>query len=240
MPRLPENWEAFLNPYLDLASFYEQLDSFLGSLQTVIPAKERIFHVFTVVPPQKVCCVLYGEDPYPRRSSANGVAFWDAQIKDWNDRTVGNSMKNILKALLIAHGLATYGTPLSRCREIALEQGIKGPGDLFRHWLDHGVLLVNVALTFSTFQEKKKHFAFWRPFHLALIQALNARKPSPFYILWGRKAQQWLPAIQKSIDDPAKILKFNHPTFIHQFLKPEQPTYSPFVEIEAKTGFSWL
>ncbi len=240
MPRLPKNWEGFLKPYFDLATFYEELDSFLNSLQTIIPEKERIFHVFSVVSPQKVCCVLYGEDPYPRQSSANGVAFWDAQIKDWNDRTVGNSMKNILKALLIAHGLATYHTPLSRCREIALEQGIKGPGDLFRHWLDHGVLLVNVALTFSTFKEKKKHFAFWRPFHLALIQALNARKPSPFYILWGRKAQQWLPAIQKSIDDSAKILKFNHPTFIHQFLNPEQPAYSPFVEIEQRTGFSWL
>jgi len=240
MPRLPKEWESFLNPYLDLPDFYRELDAFLSQFKTIIPAKKNIFHVFREVSPQKVCCVLYGEDPYPRPSSANGIAFWDAQIKTWDDRTVGNSMKNILKALLVAHGLAEYKTPISECRKTALAHGIKGPGDLFRHWLKHGVLLINVALTFSEFKDKKLHFEFWRPFHLALIKALNRRKPSPFYILWGKKAQQWQPIILESIDDPSKILTNGHPTFIHQFLNPQQPDYSPFKEIEQKTGFSWL
>ncbi len=149
-------------------------------------------------------------------------------------------MKNILKALLVAHGLADYQTPISECRKIAEQTGIKKPGELFRRWLEKGVLLVNVALTFSSFKEKRKHFRFWQPFHFALIQALNSRKPSPFYILWGKKAQQWEERILKTIDDPQKILKNGHPTFIHQFLKPDQPRYSPFKEIERKTGFSWL
>lgn len=238
--RLPSDWETLLEPFLNLDTFYQNLDTFLSSFDAVIPVKEKIFAVFRQVPAQNVCCVLYGEDPYPRATSANGIAFWDAEIKSWQDKTVGNSMKNILKALLVAHGLATYHTPISRCREIAMESGIKGPGDLFRHWLEHGVLLVNVALTFSSFKEKKRHFAFWQPFHLALIKALNQHKPCPFYILWGKKSQRFEPVISETIDTPAKILKNGHPTFIHQFLKPDDPTYSPFSEIEQKTGFSWL
>ncbi len=238
--RLPKNWEDGLRPFLDLTAFYRDLDAFVASFPSIVPQKENIFAVFHRVPFSKVCCVLYGEDPYPRITSANGIAFWDAEIKTWDDKTVGNSMKNILKALLVAHGYATYHTPIKECRQIAGRLGIKGPADLFEHWLRKGVLMVNVALTFSSFAEKKKHFKFWEPFHHALIPALNRRPASPFYILWGKKAQQWEPTIVRTIDDPQKILKFGHPTFIHQFLRPDQPTYSPFTQIEQKTGFSWL
>ncbi|NOX90662.1 MAG: hypothetical protein GXO77_16795, partial [Calditrichaeota bacterium] len=118
--------------------------------------------------------------------------------------------------------------------------GIKEPAELFGRWLEKGVLLVNVALTFSSFKEKRKHFQFWQPFHFALIQALNSRNRAPFYILWGKKAQQWEEWILKTVDDPRKILKNGHPTFIHQFLNPGKPEYSPFKEVERKTGFSWL
>ncbi len=238
--RLPTDWEALLAPFLNTDEFYQDLEAFLKSLPVVIPRKEKIFAVFHKVPAKNVCCVLYGEDPYPRVTSANGIAFWDAEINSWQDKTVGNSMKNILKALLVAHGLATYQTPISHCRKIAMELGIKGPGNLFRHWLAKGVLPVNVSLTFSSFKEKQRHFAFWQPFHKALIKALNHKQPEPFYILWGKKAQRLKTAILESIDDPQKIIKNGHPTFIHQFLNPDDPTSSPFREIEQKTGFSWL
>ncbi len=239
-PRLPEVWENFLSPYLNAKIFYTELKAFLARFETIIPREDCIFRVFREVAPQNVCCVLYGEDPYPRSASANGIAFWDAQISDWEDRTVGNSMKNILKALLVAHGLATYQTPIKVCRKIAAQHDIKSPGDLFRHWLEHGVLLINVSLTFSSFADKKRHFVFWQPFHRALIKALNQRHPAPYYILWGKKAQQWHPIIEKTIDNTDKILNNGHPTFIHQFLNPKRPKYSPFKEIEEKTGFSWL
>jgi len=238
--RLPQDWEKFLESVLDLNQFYEKLDHFLAQFPTILPERDKIFNVFYLVPPEKVKCVLYGEDPYPRKSSANGVAFWDAEIKSWQDKTVGNSMKNILKALLVAHGLATYHTPIARCREIALEHGIKSPDQLFQHWLNNGVLLVNVALTYSSAKDKKKHFQFWQDFHQALIKALGQLEQKPYFILWGRKAQQFEPLILKELHDPEKIIKNGHPTFIHQFLKAEMPDFSTFKEIESKTGFSWL
>lgn len=238
--RLPDNWNSFLTPYFNLSDFYQRQDMFLSEMKFVIPDKSKIFNVFNYMNPQEVKCVLYGEDPYPRSSSAIGIAFWDAEIKDWRDKTNGNSLKNILKALLVDRNIAEYKTPIAHCREIAFKNGIPSPGDMFRSWLRSGVLLINTALTYSGKENKMKHFKFWLPFHLALIEALNKRDKSPFYVLWGNKAGRWEGEILKSIDSPDKIIKQGHPTFIHQFLNKNNTGYSPFTEIREKTGIKWI
>ncbi len=238
--QLPQEWELFLEPYLNLTEFYTALKRHLHRYSNVLPDPPLLFNVFTFMNPQQVRVVLLGEDPYPRRTSANGVAFWDAEVKHWDDKTNGNSLKNILKALLVSQGLATYETPVSQCRRIAGQKGIVSPPELFRLWLRQGVLLVNTSLTFSGKEDKRAHFTFWKPFHLALLRALNSRSVSPWYILWGKKAQQWETEILHSIDDTRKIIKQGHPTFIHQFLRKEEPAWSPFTEIQRLTGIQWL
>jgi uracil DNA glycosylase len=237
---LPREWERFLQTHIDTETLYLELDRFLNSFSAVMPARPQIFSVFNYMHPEQVRAVLYGEDPYPRSTSANGVAFWDAEISSWQDKTNGNSLKNMLKALLVHQGVATYATPIAECRRIAEKQDFASPPELFRLWLNQGVLLVNTALTFSGKADKKAHFAFWKPFHLALIKALNSRKESPVYILWGKKAQNWEEDILGSIDENSKIIRQGHPTFIHQFLRKEQPSWSPFAEIEAKTRLQWI
>jgi uracil-DNA glycosylase len=237
---LPAAWEKFLSQNLDIKEFYTQLKKLLQESSAVTPRKELIFNVFNYMKPNEVKCVLYGEDPYPRITSANGVAFWDLEIKSWQDRTNGSSLKNIFKALLTAEGLADYKTPIAECRIIASRDDIKTPGELFELWLGQGVLLVNTSLTFASSAEKLPHFKFWQPFQQALIKFLNSRKESPFYILWGRKAQAWEDEIKKTIDNPGKIIKQGHPAFIHHFMDKDNPAYSPFVEIRKKTGLQWL
>lgn len=238
--RLPPSWEIFLTPYFDLISFYKTLDLFISDLNNVIPDKNSIFKVFDYVQPEEVQCVLYGEDPYPRLSSACGIAFWDKEINSWDDKTNGNSLKNILKAILVAQGKAYYTTPISRCREIAKDENFLSPPDLFVHWLDQGVLLINTALTFSGKDDKKSHLEFWRDFHQALIKALNQRNKSPYYILWGNKAQRSEQEIYATIDNPSKVIKQGHPTFIHQFMDKNDQNFSPFSEIINKTGIAWI
>ena len=237
--KLPVCWEHFPQHTIDLKDFYDGLNSFVGQYKNVLPDKEKIFAVFDMVKPSHVQCVLYGEDPYPRRASACGVAFWDKEINSWDDRTNGNSLKNILKALLVAGRQAQYDTKINAVREIARQSNFKNPPQLFEHWLSQGILLINTSLTFSNTQTKKEHFEFWQPFHKKLIRALNERKVSPFYILWGNKAARWEQDILQSIDNPDKIIKQGHPTFIHQFLDKNRPGFSPFTEIIEKTGLSW-
>ncbi len=237
--KLPQNWELFLSEYLDMNQFYSELNILIRQSEQIMPYPELIFNVFQYMEPEQVKVVLFGEDPYPRLSSANGVAFWDAEIKSWTDKTNGNSLKNMLKALLVARGLAEYQTPIAQCRLIAQKANFLTPPQLFEHWLKQGILLVNVALTFAGSNEKKKHFLFWQPFHHALIKALNTNPENPIYILWGKKAQNWEEMIAHSIDEPGKIIKQGHPTFIHQFLHKDEPNYSPFTDIIEKTGLNW-
>jgi len=238
--KLPLFWEHFLEPHFDFSLFYENLNTFVGSLDRIIPQRNSIFKVFEYMQPQDVRCVLFGEDPYPRISSACGVAFWDLEINSWDDKTNGNSLKNILKALLVSKGKANYSTPITHCREIAKKEKFYTPPDLFTHWLNQGILLVNTSLTFSGNKDKKKHMDFWLEFHKALIRALNIREQSPFYILWGNKAGKWEKIILETIDNPGKVFKQGHPTFIHQFLDKTDETYSPFNEIINKTRLNWI
>jgi len=238
--RLPKSWEEFLAENFDIKEFYTQLDNLLMKPPAVTPRKELIFNVFNFTKPENVKCVLYGEDPYPRITSANGVAFWDMEIKSWQDKTNGSSLKNIIKALLTAEGLADYKTPIAECRETACRENIRTPAKLFKLWLEQGVLLINTSLTFASSAEKTRHFKFWQPFQNALIKSLNSRRESPYYILWGRKAQAWEEEINKSIDSPQKIIKQGHPAFIHHFMDQNNPSFSPFIEIIQKTGLTWL
>lgn len=237
--RLPNSWETWLDKYINFKQLYEDIDTFTNQFEIIIPNPEMIFNVFTKMRPEEVRCVLYGEDPYPRITSANGIAFWDVEIQNWDDKTNGNSLKNMLKALLVAKRLADYNTTIVECRKIAKDHHFMSPPQLFEHWLGQGVFLINTALTFSSSADKKMHFEFWRPFHSALIHALNMQKTSPYYVLWGRKAQLWDKIILKTIDQPSKIIKQGHPTFIHQFLKSKNPNYSPFTELQEKTKVNW-
>ncbi len=237
--QLPVEWEDFLRKLLNLTEFYKHLNHFIGNYEYILPEKNKIFAVFDYISPQDVTCVLFGEDPYPRITSACGVAFWDKEINSWNDKTNGNSLKNILKALLVALDKAIYNSKIDEVREIVLRENFKSPPQLFEHWLKQGILLINTSLTFTTSKTKKDHFEFWQFFHKKLIEALNQRSNSPFYILWGNKAQNWESNILQSIDDANKIIKQGHPTFIHQFMDKNHPHYSPFKEIINKTKLSW-
>lgn len=238
--RLPEPWERYLQNGFDLRDFYSELEEFLDQFETIIPDKSQIFAVFHEVNPDQVRCVLFGEDPYPRKTSACGIAFWDREIEDWSQKTNGNALKNILKALLVAKGWADYNTTLEECRTIAKKKRIKSPPQLFRSWLDQGVFLVNTALTFSGFDDKALHGRFWKPFFRNFIVKMNRREPSPYYILWGNRAWKWESQIRETIDDESKIIMQNHPTFIHQFLNKKHIHYSPFRELAEQTAIKWL
>ena len=238
--RLPVSWENLINQELNLQAFYKDLDSLIKYSDILIPEENNIFNVFRYLEPEQVKCFLYGEDPYPRETSANGVAFWDMEIKTWADKTNGNSLKNMLKGLLVARGWADYKTSIEQCREIAHTKRVMTPPQLFEYWLRKGVLLVNAALTFAGPENKKQQLLFWQPFHKALIKILHRDKPYPFFILWGKKALKFEPEIRKYENSGHRIIRNGHPTFIHQFLDKENPNYSPFTEIEQKTGFKWI
>ena len=59
--------------------------------------------------------LLIGESPYPRRASANGIAFYDAAVDSlWSEQGLSKavnratSLRNIVKTALLAEGLLQY------------------------------------------------------------------------------------------------------------------------------------
>jgi len=239
MKFLPEVWEKFLYDSQSLPEFYSAFGQFTGQFEVLCPSRDLIFAAFHSLEPEKVKVVLFGEDPYPRVTSANGLAFWDNEIDSWNRPAPGNALKNILKAILVNKGWADYKTTIAECRRLAEAKKVMQPPDLFRFWIEQGVFLINTSLTFSGKTDKKIHFKFWSHFNQNLIHKLNTRNESPFYILWGGKAARWKPVILDSVDQPDKIMTQAHPTYIHHFLDSGQVNYSPFHELEQKTGVRW-
>jgi len=244
-PRLSRPWETQLEPHFDLAGFYLDLRGILSEVDpsSCCPRPGLVFRLFDRLTPEAVSVVLLGEDPYPRQTSAQGIAFWDAEIENWTDRTRGNCLPNMLKALLVARGEASYHTPIGVIRE-RIERGqlrMPSPGALFEHWLAQGVFLLNTALTYAGKAHKRRHHRFWREFNAAVLRLLASLQRErgnelPF-ILWGRKAQGF---VQRLGLNGIRTICQGHPTFLHQFMDPARPTYSPFSEIEAVTGFSWI
>jgi uracil-DNA glycosylase len=235
--KLPKKWEKVLSSFMEIKEFYEELELFLKN-RDVFPEKDKIFNVFHKVSPEKVQIIFFGEDPYLRKTSANGIAFYDEEIRTWTDKTRGNSLKNILKALLIEKKLASYQSDISECREIVKKHNFPNPPKLFEKWLNSGVFLLNTSLTFENSIEKKKHFKFWEPFLEAVAESV-LKESSPYVILWGKKAQNLEQTILKNFLK-SKLIRQGHPTFGHQFMKKEDIFFSPFTEIIEKTGLQWL
>jgi uracil-DNA glycosylase len=230
---LVKSWIDFLE--LD-AVFFTELRNFLLQFDEIIPSENQIFAAFNRVDPSKVKAIILGEDPYPRKTSACGIAFLDAEIKSWDSKTRGNSLKHIHKALLIQRGLADYSTPLAACREASKKVRFLSPLELFELWMKQGVLLLNTALTFSSAKDKAAHFAFWQPFMRKVLSTLES-KNQPHYILWGKKAQAWADCFE--IANRERIIAQGHPTYQHHFLSKTDAQYSPFKEIEERTAIKF-
>jgi uracil-DNA glycosylase len=238
--RIAKNWELEFENYLDLEMFYSDLNHFLNRFPMIIPHKNMIFNIFERLNLQDINLVIYGEDPYPRLSSANGIAFWDNEISDWQKLTRGNSLKHILKALLIHKKIASHSDSISKCRDLCKEYHFINPDTLFNNWLRDGVFLINSALTFSEKTDKKQHFKFWHPFQNALIKILAQRKNEIFYLLWGNTANKWQKEILENHIPKSMIISQSHPTFQHQYLYRDKKEYSPFTELISKTGYNFL
>ncbi|MCB1042042.1 MAG: hypothetical protein KDC35_03835 [Acidobacteria bacterium] len=225
-PDWPKAWRQ-LAPALDISQWMGRSE--------LCPVAPLVFNAFHWVPPERIKVVLLGEEPYPRVTSACGVAFWDRQHLTWDQPIAGNCSGNILKALAINHGFAEYGTPLCEVRT-RLRGRAGTPTDLFRYWMQQGVLLMNASLTYTSHGDRRAHHKFWRAWTTSLLRALS-EMTHVWFVAWGRKAQACL---QKARVPQERVIAAGHPTYFHQFCDSSKPRFSPFQEIETKTGFSWL
>lgn len=156
----------------------------------VYPPREALFTALKLTPPERVKCVIVGQDPYHQPGQAHGLAF------------------SVLPGTKLPPSLRNIGKELQADLDMKLpENGTLTP------WAEEGVLLLNNVLTVydSTPNSHKKWG--WPEFTTRLLQAL-ADQPQPItFLLWGREAQSKGALVGPEHSPyPRLILTSNHPS----------------------------
>lgn len=159
-----------------------------------LPGRKKIFSAFSL-PLQQVNYVLIGESPYPRANSANGYAFWDADVKElWSESGLSKkvnratSLRNIIKMLLLADGLLDQSNTSQEAIALLNKSHLIQTNDeLFTNLLRHGFLLLNATPVLQAHAPQKDARA-WYPFTQEVLDCLLQQRPQVTFLLLGRIA----------------------------------------------------
>lgn len=148
------------------------------------PRRELIFASLDSVEYNAVRAVVIGQDPYPDRKFATGVAF-----------SIPQGLRKFPESLLIIYK--------EYCRDLGLEWPKSG---CLNKWAREGVLLMNAIPTCLTFQSKSHQGWFeWEFFTKEIIEVCDERKV-PF-VLAGGVARSFKKYIKNS-----PVLEVSHPS----------------------------
>ncbi len=155
----------------------------------VYPPQEQLFTALRLTPPDRVKCVIVGQDPYHQPGQAHGLAF------------------SVLPGTKTPPSLRNIGKELCADLEVDL------PGNDLTLWAEEGVLLLNNVLTvYDSAPNSHKKWG-WQTFTTRLLQALEDQPRPIAFVLWGREAQSKgaLIAPERSFY-PRLVLRSNHPS----------------------------
>jgi uracil-DNA glycosylase len=181
-------WGDVIDGFLDSPAGIE-LGRFLQErlAQGAVVYPPNPFRALQLTPLVQVHAVVLGQDPYHGPGQAEGLAFSvPAGVK------IPPSLRNIFKEL-----------------------GIRPESGSLQGWAEHGVLLLNTALTVEDGQAASHARKGWEQLTDALL-AKVARSCSPcVYLLWGAHAQAkagLVAAESTAHGREALILQANHPS----------------------------
>lgn len=123
-----------------------------------------IYQALKITPYDKVKVLIMGQDPYPNKEDAHGLAFSKLSGK------IPASLKNIFEKI---------------------QEDIEGVNNISGNltpWAEQGVLLLNRALSFSKEESLASRNKFWLPVIDIIINKLIERNRPLVVILWGNPA----------------------------------------------------
>ncbi|MEG0510794.1 MAG: uracil-DNA glycosylase [Clostridia bacterium] len=133
----------------------------------ILPERKDIFNVFKYTSFKDVKVCIIGQDPYPTKNVAHGLAF---SVKP--GVKVPESLKNIYKEL---QNEGEYIVPNHGC---------------LIDWAKQGVLLLNTVLTVEEGKPDSHKDLGWQNLTTSVIMQLNKNKENLVYMLWGAKARK--------------------------------------------------
>lgn len=172
------SWIPHLSPLFKLPSMRLLKEEILIH-GTFYPHPDNIFRVFKM-PLHEIKVVILGQDPYPQRGQANGLAF-----------SVNHEIKMTKTLSIIHQELVNEGIRYDIMKWKG-EYGVN-PKELLLHWktllnwVDQGVFLTNTALTVGR-GESNSHKEYWEDFMKGVIHVI-ATEVKPIWLLWGANAR---------------------------------------------------
>ena len=156
--QLHSDWQKILQPQRDLIG---EIESKLEGVD-VAPGFHNIFRSLSRSI-ESTHAVIFGQDPYPTRGHAHGLAF----SVDPSVTALPPSLRNIFTELFTDYGVTRNSADLS-------------------DWFDQGVLLVNRVLTTQTGTSLAHSDFGWQQVTNAVAQELG--RHDVVAILWGKSA----------------------------------------------------
>lgn len=165
----PGHWDDFLGEEKAQPYFQNLMKALKEAYQTedVTPKEENIYHALSLLEPEDVKVVILGQDPYPTKGVANGLAFSVSE-----GTKLPQSLKNIYKELNYEYG---YPVPTKN-------------GNL-TPWAKEGVLLLNTSLTTIVGKPNSMKRIGWQTFTSHLLMKLSSLEDHKrVYLLFGNEA----------------------------------------------------
>jgi len=184
---------------------------------------------------QNVRYLLIGESPYPRKQSANGIAFYDAAVGNlWSDNGLSKavnratSMRNILKTALRAEGRVLPDSKGKITQENIAQADKRKLVNTMAELLDNlhrrGFLMLNATPVLHPERKPAKEALFWKDFLQKLLSLLaDSLDQTVTLVLWGKIAEsiEALPATsqyQKLVcEHPYNISFIDNPVMLAFF-----------------------
>lgn len=145
-----------------------------------------LFNAFIATPRDKVKVVILGQDPYPNKENAMGLAFSVPE-----NVPVPASLQNIYKELQDDVGV------------------VRKNGSLI-DWAKQGVLLLNSSLTVEEGKSGSHAYIGWHELTKEVISTLSEESDGIVFILWGSYAQGYDPYIKHK--ERHMVIKSPHPS----------------------------
>lgn len=152
--------------------------------QNYVPVRKDVFKAFELTPYDQTRVIILGQDPYPNKYHAMGLAF----SVPHTTKLIPSSLSNIFKELV-----DDTGCPYPK------------HGDL-TNWARQGVLLLNTSLTVIEGKPGSHSDIGWDELTKEVIDILNDR--NVVYVLWGKQAQNYLPHIHNK----DRVIMSAHPS----------------------------
>jgi uracil-DNA glycosylase len=145
--------------------------------------------------------VLVGESPYPRRQSANGIAFYDAAVNElWSGTGLSKSvnratsLRNLIKTALLAEGYIEIDSQgkISQASIARVDKSgmVKTLSEVFHALENNGFLMLNATPVLHPERKPSLEAKYWHGFLVRLLERLaDSLNQTVTLVLWGKIAE---------------------------------------------------